>query len=179
MRKVSLKSAYKTQIQIGIPISICFMALVIGSQVALQYFNLYFTEQTESGEYNDYYIYIPGLINVIFMSLFGIIYRKLCDYLIQNENHPYMNEQEDSIINKTYMFQFINTYIYIFVDVFYYQDWKRLQQNLFIVMVFKQVFMNIFEYLMLKCTVARSIKKVKNMFKKRKAILDDELKELK
>ena len=88
-----------------------------------------------------------------------------------------MKGQEDSIINKTYMFQFINTYIYIFVDVFYYQDWKRLQQNLVIVMVFKQVFMNLLEYLLLKCTVARAIEKVKNKFKEQKRVLQDKLDE--
>ena len=117
------------------------------------------------------------MINVVFISIFGIIYGKLCDYLIEKENHQYMKGQEDSIINKTYMFQFINTYIYIFVDVFYYQDWKRLQQNLVIVMVFKQVFMNLLEYLLLKCTVARAIEKVKNKFKEQKRVLQDKLDE--
>ena len=57
------------------------------------------------------------------------------------------------MINKTYMFQFINTYISNFVYIFYYQDFNKLQMNLITVMVFKQVLFNVLEYALLMCRV--------------------------
>ena len=37
------------------------------------------------------------------------------------------------------MFQFVNNYISNMFYIFYYQDFRKLQTNLIIVMVFKQV----------------------------------------
>ena len=80
------------------------------------------------------------------------------------------------MINKTYMFQFVNTYISNLVYIFYYQSFYKLQLNLITVMVFKQVLINTIEYLSLKFNVSRKIKKVEKLFSDRKNALaiDDE-----
>ena len=48
-----------------------------------------------------------------------------------------MEEIENSMINKIYMFQFVNTYISNFVYTFWYQSFNKLQYNMVIVMIFK------------------------------------------
>ena len=70
--------------------------------------------------------YVPSCINVFLLVIFGQIYTKLSYRLVDNENHQFMSGLENSMINKTYMFQFINTYISNFVYIFYYQDHMKL-----------------------------------------------------
>jgi len=80
--------------------------------------------------------------------------------LVDNENHRYVSSYENSLINKIYMFQFVNTYISNFVAVCYNQNFATLTTNLVIVMVFKQVFMNVFEYVHEKYSIGKKIRKV-------------------
>ena len=68
------------------------------------------------------------------------------------------------MINKTYMFQFVNTYIGCFVAILYNQNFATLTNNLVTVMVFKQVFMNLFEYFLERYTVGKKIRKVEALF---------------
>ena len=65
---------------------------------------------------------------------------------------------ENSIIDKIYNFQFVNTYISNFVYIFYYQDFKKLQMNLVTVMVGKQIGVVLFEYYWLKISVRRKLR---------------------
>ena len=94
----------------------------------------------------------------------------LSDYIVKSENHRYIFEAEDSLINKIYMFQFVNTYISNFVCIFYYQSFYQLQYNMCVVMVFMQVIWNGGEYLYLYFTTNAALKKVDRLF-------DDAIKE--
>ena len=78
-----------------------------------------------------------------------------------------MTDLENSIIDKIYNFQFINTYISNFVYIFYYQDFKKLQVNLVTVMVFKQIVFVLAEYYWLKISVRNKIRKVDKLFENR------------
>ena len=71
------------------------------------------------------------------------------------------------MVNKIYMFNFVNMYISNFVYIFYYQDFKKLLNNLITIMVFKQLFYNIVEYVLLRCKVGWKISKVEKHFSKR------------
>lgn len=62
------------------------------------------------------------------------------------------------------MFQFVNTYISNFVLICYNQNFASLTTNLFIVMIFKQVLLNSFEYLEERITVGRRIRKSNELF---------------
>ena len=90
--------------------------------------------------------YLPGVINSVLIIVFGQIYIWLSGKLVEDENHRYVSSYENSMINKIYMFQFINTYISNFVIILYNQNFGTLTINLVIVMVFKQVFMNLLEF---------------------------------
>ena len=73
------------------------------------------------------------------------------------------------MINKTYMFQFVNVYISNLVYIFYYQDYGKLLLNMVTVMVFKQVFFNVLEYLLLKCQVEFKLRRVNRVFRQKLA----------
>ena len=62
---------------------------------------------------------MPGIINSVLIIIFGKIYIVLSGWLVENENHRYVSSFENSMINKIYMFQFINSYISNFVIIIY------------------------------------------------------------
>lgn len=104
------------------------------------------------------------MINSILLILFGNLYGKLMKWMVRDENHRYVYESENSMTNKIYMFQFLNTYIGNFVAIWYNQSFVSLSTNLFIVMVFKQLFMNLKEYLSEMISVGGKIREVEELF---------------
>jgi len=120
---------------VGGSVSVVFILLVIASQLLLLNLNTKFEEDPENQPF--FWIYIPSVINTVLIIIFGQVYLKLCNYLVKQENHRYVGNVENSMINKIYMFQFINTYISNFVYIFYYQNFQMLQYNMVIVMVLK------------------------------------------
>ena len=97
------------------------MGVVIGAQVLLQYANWEIgkTNDTEDQKVPIYWKYIPAVINSLLIIVFGKIYVWLSKVLVVSENHRYVSSFENSLINKTYMFQFVNTYIGNFVAILY------------------------------------------------------------
>jgi len=175
--KLSLRNAYKVQLLLGLPVSLLFMGLVVGCQVALQYSN-YRLDDTNAKKHEDlkdlepeesqlptYAKYVPSLVNAALIVLFGAIYKWLSRKLVILENHQYEQSLEDSLINKTYMFNFVNTYISFFVAILYNQNFWTLATNLIIVMVFKQLLMNVLEYFQALILVGRKLRKVDELFK--------------
>lgn len=71
------------------------------------------------------------------------------------------------MINKTYMFNFVNTYISFIVAIVYNQNFATLTTNLIVVMVFKQMIFNVLEFFQEKILVGRKIRKVEALFKDR------------
>ena len=65
------------------------------------------------------YKYLPAVINACLVILFTKVYNKYAIKLVLSENHRYQSNFENSIINKIYMFQFVNTYIGNLVAAFY------------------------------------------------------------
>lgn len=89
---------------------------------------------------------MPSIINSLLIGIFGQLYKRISMRLVMTENHRYVGSMEDSMINKTYIFQFVNTYISNFVYIFFDQDFKRLQMNMITIMVFKQVLFTLLGY---------------------------------
>lgn len=78
-----------------------------------------------------------------------------------------MTDFENSIVEKIYKFQFVNTYISNFVYIFYYQDFQKLQINLVTQMIFKQLVFVLAEYYWLKISVRNKMRKVDKLFERR------------
>lgn len=90
--------------------------------------------------------YSLGFVNTIFIVIFGNIYGMIFPKLLANENHRYVSGYENSMINKVYMFQFVNNYIGNFFVIAYNQNFAQLSVNVFTIMVFKQIVLNVMEY---------------------------------
>lgn len=161
--KVSVKSVFVKQIFLGGFMSLLFMGIVVSCQSLFILFRSDYEDDLE--EQSPYLKYVPSFVNVCLIIIFGQIYTRVSHWLVAQENHRFVFEQEDSLINKIYMFQFVNTYISNFICIFYYQSFYRLQYNMVIVMVFMQLIKNGVEYMLLSCSTSRKINKVNNSFK--------------
>ena len=174
--KIATRDSYKRQLLIGVPISVLFMAVVVMAQVLLQWVKWEVGGANDSDSDNVVSVdddarnvplawrYLPGIINSLLIIIFGFLYKWLSQRLVDNENHRYVSSHENSLINKIYMFQFVNTYISNFVAIAYNQNFSTLTLNLVIILVFKQVFMNVFEFYQEKILISRKVKKVEELF---------------
>ena len=108
--------------------------------------------------------YTPSIINVALIFIFGAVYKIVAEKLVDKENHRYESTYEDSLINKMYMFQFINSYISNYIIAYWVQSFGTLAQNLIVIMVFKQVGANVAEYAMDRILIGRKLRKVKSHF---------------
>ena len=168
--KVSVRNSYVWQLALGLPISILFMCLVVGAQILLQYANWELgttRDDGTKGKVPAYWRYLPGVINTVLIVIFGKTYVWLSKKLVDAENHRYISGYENSMINKIYMFQFINTYIGNFVAIVYNQNFYALQLNLVIVMVGKQVVLNLIEYFSERYFVGKKLRAVEELFAER------------
>jgi hypothetical protein len=86
--------------------------------------------------------------NAVIIIVFGIVYQEVALMLVNWENHRYDQEWENSLILKTFAFQFINAYIALFAIAFEEKDYQKLATNLATILVFKQVAISFLGYLL-------------------------------
>lgn len=122
------------------------MGLVVCCQVVVQWANSEIKEAYLPDKPPAYFRYIPAVVNALLIETFKKIYGKVSKILVKGENHRYHASYENSMINKTYMFAFVNTYIGNYVAILYAQSFAALTINLAITMLFKQVIVNVIEY---------------------------------
>ena len=108
--------------------------------------------------------FTPSFVNVALIFIYGAAYKAIAIILVDRENHRYQQTYEDSLINKMYMFQFINSYISNYIIAYWVRDFGILATNLMVILVFKQVGANVAEWAMDKILIGRKIKKVKVEF---------------
>lgn len=124
------------------------MLLVFGSQVSITLISKAIgAAYKDAGSTTPWYVkYSLGIVNSIFIVIFGNIYGMIFPRLLAKENHRYVSSYENSMINKVYMFQFVNNYIGNFFVIAYNQNFSQLTVNVFTIMVFKQIVLNVMEY---------------------------------
>ena len=62
---------------------------------------------------------VAALLNLVFIVTFNAIYRKVAELLTDWENHRTESEYENSLIVKSFCFQFVNSYISFFYIAFF------------------------------------------------------------
>ena len=92
--------------------------MVFCAQVLIQYVNA--SMEVDEENYFKIWQYVPCLINVSAMYTFGIIYKWAAYKCVLGENHQYESDFENSMINKIFIFLFVNTYISNFIYILYY-----------------------------------------------------------
>ena len=173
-KKIAVKDAYRTQLLVGVPVSLFFMGLVLCSQLMIVWISREVgAAYKEVGEKTPWYVkYSLGVVNSIFIVIFGNIYGIVQARLVNNENHRYVSGFENSTVNKIYMFQFVNNYIGNFFQIIYNQSFAALSVNVITIMVVKQILLNVMEYLQDKIEVNDRLKKVDNNFKEQIAMAE-------
>ena len=165
--KVSRIDTHFRQIYVGIPVSVFFIFLVILTQLFMRAW-----ADSNAKEYGTeiplHLEFTPSIVNTVLIVIYGAVYKIVADYLVHAENHRYETAHEDSLINKMYMFQFINSYISNYIIAYWVRDFSTLVTNLVTIMVGKQIGANIAEWAQAKFLVGRKIKAVNTRFAERK-----------
>ena len=172
--RVAKKNVARIVYFVGVLVTLFSVAVVILCQLGLEYAN-YKLQHSEEVKRHIWLPFLPGTVNVLLIGIFGKIYKWLSFKMAIGENHQYQTDLENSIINKIYMFQFVNTYISNFFCIFYLQDFKELQLTLIIMMVFKQIVFVLAEYYWLKISVRNKMRKVEKLFEERIQSINDGL----
>ena len=63
---------------------------------------------------NNYFAVLAGVLNLLIIVIFGSAYQGLAEKLTEWENHRTQTEWEDSLIIKSFAFQFVNNYFTLF-----------------------------------------------------------------
>ena len=170
--KISRFDTYKRQVFVGIPISVAFILAVIITQIGMKIWQESNVE--EYGKNIPYHLkFTPSIVNVMLIFIYGAAYKTIAIILVDKENHRYQQTWEDSLINKMYMFQFINSYISNYIIAYWVRDFGQLATNLMVILVFKQVGANVAEWALDKILIGRKIKKVKLEFEQKLNAMPD------
>lgn len=88
---------------------------------------------------NAYWSFLAGTAVSIVITIINFIYRKLILYFANYvENHKYQHTYENSIVNKIFLFSFVNSNVGLCYTAFYWKSFDDLYWNLF-GMVFTKV----------------------------------------
>ena len=129
-------------------------------------------------EYKWWFGKLGFCFNAVAVILFGKLNMKVCKWLTKDENYKYSNEHEDALINKIYYFNFINAYISNYLLAYWSNNFGGIAQNLMIILIFKQVIMNVWEYVEDKYGTGRRVDKIKDNFAGRIREEKDDIKRL-
>lgn len=93
----------------GITISAMIICMILGIVAGLLIFrNVYSNRYTINGI--DYSVIISSTLNALQIQFFNYVYSKLVVKLTEMENHKTQVQYEDSLIIKTFIFQFVNSF---------------------------------------------------------------------
>ncbi|CAD8205990.1 unnamed protein product [Paramecium pentaurelia] len=106
-----------------------FVTLIIISMVIASVIGVFILKNYLIEEYpNDQFLvsFVPSMINAIVIQLFNLIYFNVSNNLNDFENHKYEQSYEDSLILKTYIFTFINTFNCLAIIAFLNEQFPAL-----------------------------------------------------
>jgi Calcium-activated chloride channel. len=102
------------------PVLLLLLALVVATFIAT------YQLQDLLNDKNVLLRYLPGIINGIVITIINYLYGRFARYFVEKENHKYQSNYERSLIFKTFLFKFLNSFLGIFYIAFI-QD--IVQQN--------------------------------------------------
>lgn len=111
--------------------------------------------------------YGPFCTNAFVIVFVGKAFAKTSKWLVDRENHQFKQAFENSLIQKQYLFMFINANISCWIFAFLDRNFNGLQKNLIIILAFKQLIMNLWEWISDKWSIGMEISKVEKLFRKK------------
>jgi ABC-type sugar transport system permease subunit len=88
---------YSYVVGVGLPVSLGFVVIVIGTQIAFRLFYLYLTDN-ESAEVNFFFKNLPYLCYAISIIVYSKIFNYVAKILVDKENHRTEQNYEASLI---------------------------------------------------------------------------------
>lgn len=105
-------------------------------------------------------MYLPSFVSACVIVLWKTIYRKIAYYLVDAENHQLEQDHENSLIQKMYLFQFVNSYFSSFLYCFAVNTFTSVAINLISILAVQQIGYNLIEWIGDKCSIGRKIRKI-------------------
>ncbi|XP_055597041.1 anoctamin-10 isoform X2 [Uranotaenia lowii] len=101
----------------------------------------------ESFGEESYIMYVPSIVNAIYIAISTIAYDRLATYLTDKENHRTQSQYERHRVNKLIVLEFVNNFLCLFYIAFFLQDMKMLKTQLMMQLIVLQFVQNILENL--------------------------------
>ena len=176
----------QARIWLGTPVTVLFMALVVGVYVGIHYWathisNLFNPELVQNGviQYvtpqpkpTNYvalvYQQVPNIVLTVIIILAGETFKIVATKIVDKENHRDNVSYENALILKNYYFSFVNSYISCFIMAFWARNVYELSVQLATIIVIKQIVFNLLELFQYSGYVKSAVLKVTNHFNKLK-----------
>ena len=110
------------KIAAGALLSLIMISLTITATLVISYYKNYYVEQYEGEAIEEYIPTIASALNAVQILIFNLIYGIIAIKLTNYENHRTQTKYEISLIIKTYIFQFVNSYFSLFFIAFLKND---------------------------------------------------------
>ncbi|KXJ79796.1 hypothetical protein RP20_CCG027517 [Aedes albopictus] len=97
---------------------------------------------------DSYIMYVPSIVNAIYIAISTIAYDRLATYLTDKENHRTQSQYERHRVNKLIVLEFVNNFLCLFYIAFILQDMKMLKTQLMMQLIVLQFVQNVLENLL-------------------------------
>lgn len=96
---------------------------------------------------DSYILYVPSIVNAIYIAISTIAYDRLATFLTDKENHRTQSQYERHRVNKLIVLEFVNNFLCLFYIAFILQDMKMLKTQLMMQLIVLQFVQNVLENL--------------------------------
>jgi hypothetical protein len=98
---------------------LCALGVVVMSVIGIMVYKLFVSRAVAQHLYDDSLLTTPGIINAVVIGILNVLYGYLARGLNDWENHRTQTDYDDQLIAKTFLFQFINSYISLFYIAYF------------------------------------------------------------
>ncbi|XP_053675456.1 anoctamin-10 [Anopheles nili] len=92
-----------------------------------------------------YILYLPSVVNAIYIAVSTLAYDWLATFLTDKENHRTQSQYERHRVNKLIVLEFVNNFLCLFYIAFILQDMKMLRTQLMMQLIVLQFLQNVIE----------------------------------
>ena len=121
-----------------------FLTLAV-SFVSLKLYSLWLPT-SEYAEYSSWAQILGSIANGVTITVLNQVYSVIAEKLTKWENHETESSYQNSLIMKTFTFQFVNSFLTLFYTAFVDRDMETLSERLMSILVSKQIIDNIKEF---------------------------------
>ena len=165
----------------NIPLIVIGLVLIVANFFVFTFINDEIKKKTDYDPeiLKSVYEVSAGIANGAVIFIFSVLYNFICIKAVAWENHRYWNTQNNSLVIKTFVFDFTLAYINLFYFAFVDKDFGLMANNFISLMITKNILFNVktnlvpyLIYLVRKRFMMRKWKENRSLFKKQ--LLEEE-----